>query len=417
MIWTRLAYSAETRAASRPAASTRWACRSWRSSQRRVLTSRRVSTTPSRVSEEDRTGATVPSTAISRPPREISRNPRSRGTGAPRRIASGAGSPRSLPDSSSTSRTTVSRRWPMALAAVHPVKRFGGAVQDADPPKRIGDYNGFRHRSQRGAKPGFLLLELAFHAVFVDRHLDGGVQRSRAQRLDDVAEGIGGLGALERGPVGMRGQEHHRHVMARANLLRRGDAVALAVDANVHQNQVGAGGLLHGFFGGRDRGHHLVSQGFQARGDIVRDQPLVFHHQHLVGFRRLHASTFRETTSEIWSRLRASIPRFPGTGGPGFRRSEDPATWSCELSKSSGTPTPSSITARSTRPSRLRASIRIDPERPSGKRVLERIGNQFVEDQPDRNGLIDAQNQRTAVRAAGRPPPVRKCARDPRRRR
>ena len=80
----------------------------------------------------------------------------------------------------------------------------------------------------------------------------------------------------------MRRQEHHRHVMARANLLRRGDAIALAIDVNVHQNQVGAGGLLHRFVGGLDGAHHLVSQGFQARGDIVRDQALVFHYQNLV---------------------------------------------------------------------------------------------------------------------------------------
>ena len=44
---------------------------------------------------------------------------------------------------------------------------------------------------------------------------------------------------------------------------------------------------------------------------------------------------------------------------------------------------------------------RLDPDRSGssiGKRVLERIGNQFIEDQPGGNGLIDAQNQWSAIR-------------------
>ena len=71
----------------------------------------------------------------------------------------------------------------------------------------------------------------------------------------------------------MRRQEHHRHVMARANLLGGGDAIALTIDVDVHQDQVGAGGLLHRLLGGFDRGYDLVAESFQARCDIVAISP------------------------------------------------------------------------------------------------------------------------------------------------
>ena len=59
--------------------------------------------------------------------------------------------------------------------------------------------------------------------------------------------------------------------------------------------------------GGFDRGYDLVAQSFQAGGDIVGDQPLVFDYEHFCKVRGLHVylsgPTFWETTAKCRSRF------------------------------------------------------------------------------------------------------------------
>ncbi len=97
-----------------------------------------------------------------------------------------------------------------------------------------------------------------------DGHFDAGLKRRGAQRLDDVAERAGQLGAIQSGAVGVGGQEQHGQVVARANLLGRLDSIELAVDANVHQYDLGRGGQLQSLFGGGRRTDDLVPECLQT---------------------------------------------------------------------------------------------------------------------------------------------------------
>ena len=97
-----------------------------------------------------------------------------------------------------------------------------------------------------------------------DGHFDAALKRRGAQRLDDIAERAGQFGALQSGAVGVRGQEDDGQVVARANLQRRLDSIALAVDANVHQHDLRAGGQLQSLLGRGRRADDLVAQRLQT---------------------------------------------------------------------------------------------------------------------------------------------------------
>ena len=118
--------------------------------------------------------------------------------------------------------------------------------------------------------------------MFVDGDFDGGVKRGGGDGLDNVAERLGELGALERGAVGMRGEENHGDTEAAADDFRGLDAIHVSIEADVHEHKLGLGGGFDGLFTGGGDGDDTVAELFDVLRDVARDESLVFNQQNVV---------------------------------------------------------------------------------------------------------------------------------------
>ena len=162
-------------------------------------------------------------------------------------------------------------------------ERFGGGIQRAHLALDVGDDNGVGHGAQDGREPGFALGELARHGVFVDGDFDGRVERGGGDGLDDVAVRLGELGAIERGAIGVRGEEDDGDGKAAADDFGGLDAVHASVEADVHEHKLGVGRGFHGLLAGGDGGDDAVAELLDTLRDVARDQALVFNQQYGVG--------------------------------------------------------------------------------------------------------------------------------------
>ena len=114
---------------------------------------------------------------------------------------------------------------------------FGYRIQEGNATDGIGGHDGVADASQRGCPALLALAQLALGLVLVQRHLDVRFQLALIERLEDKAERFGNFGAIDGRPIGVGGQVDHRHVAFPADALRRGDAVHLTREANIHQHQ------------------------------------------------------------------------------------------------------------------------------------------------------------------------------------
>ena len=117
--------------------------------------------------------------------------------------------------------------------------------------------------------------------VLVQGHGQRGAQFTFGKRLEDVAEGLGELRALQKlfGRIGR--EKHHRYLLLRAQQFRHRNAVERAIDLYVHQHQIGPlrTRQLQGRFAVAGYADGLVAQRFKLFSDVARNDGLVLHHQ------------------------------------------------------------------------------------------------------------------------------------------
>ena len=118
-------------------------------------------------------------------------------------------------------------------------------------------------------------------ALPVHRHLDCDQQLALVERFEDVSKRRAALGALDRCAVGMGCQKNHRNVLPVADGVSRGDPVALPLQPDVHQYQVGLliDGALDGEVRGINRGDDDHAEPYESLLKFLGNQCLVFDHQ------------------------------------------------------------------------------------------------------------------------------------------
>ena len=123
-------------------------------------------------------------------------------------------------------------------------------VEKHYPPLYIRCYDCIADTAQRGHQPLLAFLEPLFHLVLVKGHLDAGIELAFFKGFEDVTERLGDLRAVERMVISIGREIHDGDVEPPPQLFGCLHPVHRALQADVHQYQIGAGffRLLQGFF-------------------------------------------------------------------------------------------------------------------------------------------------------------------------
>ncbi len=120
--------------------------------------------------------------------------------------------------------------------------------------------------------------------MLIEGYLHGAAQIQVANRLENVTQRLGHRRAAYRVCVGVRRQVDHGDLELVLERLRRGDAIHLALKADVHQHQVESNVSRESqrfFTRARDR-RHGVAQPLQATLNVVGDQAFILDYQDLL---------------------------------------------------------------------------------------------------------------------------------------
>ncbi len=162
----------------------------------------------------------------------------------------------------------------LALGLLRPPagKRLGDGVEEGHPLQRIGGNHSIADAPQGGGEPALALAQVLFHSMLVEGDLDRAAQLFFTERLDDVAKGLAGPGAVQALPIGEGGQEDHRHAEPLTHQPGRLHAVHLAPEHDVHQDQVGMK-LSHPpdrFFARGDHPGNRIAEAHQSAVNVGR---------------------------------------------------------------------------------------------------------------------------------------------------
>ena len=115
--------------------------------------------------------------------------------------------------------------------------------------------------------------------MLIQGHFHAGMQFGLVKRLHDIAQGPRLFGALQSIAVRMRGQIDHRNVEAFPQNARSFRSVHLALDADVHQHQIGRilFRLANGFVAARNHRADLVSQILQNLCQVFGGDAFIFY--------------------------------------------------------------------------------------------------------------------------------------------
>src|SRR5215472_7801978 len=216
--------------------------------------------------------------------------------------------------------------------------------------------------------------------MLVQRHLDAGMQFGFLKWLGNVTQRYGKLGARERGGVGVGGEVDHRKIEAIAQDSGGFDAVHLALDADIHQSQIGLGFLRLGnrLGAARNGRRHRVTEFGEDVAQIFGGDPFVFHDENSCGH-------LIDGAPDCWVAAQAAEAKMSWTSVPVFdftsilapncsaneRTKRNPKDLAVGQSISLRRPIPLSATTNLAKPSECsRSSIRTSPSRPSGKAYL-----------------------------------------------
>jgi hypothetical protein len=173
------------------------------------------------------------------------------------------------------------------LILVESGEGLGHRVHERDFAVLVGDDHRVGDAFQDGGKPLLPFFQFPLHVEAVDRHLDGAVQLGVLKGLDDVAEGLGELGAVQGVLVGVGGEKDDRDAGVFADIMGHVDAVHLALEHDVHQHQVGGEflGAADRFLARTDDVDHVIPEPFETALDVFGDYILVFDNK---DFQLLH---------------------------------------------------------------------------------------------------------------------------------
>ena len=162
---------------------------------------------------------------------------------------------------------------------------FGGTIHVLDAAIEVDHDHGVRHGAEHGFHPGPLGTCGAVGTVFVNSHLNRRGEAGLVDGLGEEAESFGHFGAVDGGLIGVCGEVDDRDVGRFAQFGRGLDAVHGALDADVHEDEIGAdfahrGESLFGGFGDpRDR----VAGFEKTRCDMTGDDAFVFDDENAGG--------------------------------------------------------------------------------------------------------------------------------------
>src|SRR6185437_4237915 len=268
-------------------------------------------------------------------------------------------------------------------------------------------------------EPCVRLAQCAFHPVFVDRHLDGGVQLPLLERLDEVAERQHFAGPAQQLRIRVGAEENHRDVRAVAQALGGLDARQRSRQPHVHEHDV-RGSLDDGFqslLSARGQSAHLVAEGAEPVLHFHGDERFILHDEDLGPRRapcRIEADGAHGPPESVGKEIATCVPSLrstlamPPSWAVRLRMSCHPKEELCCGSKPSGRPTPSSLTHRCKCPSEAMTDTSAVPERPSGKAYLNTLVSSSHRIMPQ--GTADSMGSSSAS-AATRTPTLRPIVR------
>src|SRR5262249_17790999 len=212
-----------------------------------------------------------------------------------------------------------------------------------------------------------------------ERHLDRGAKLQLLERLQEVAVGLGDAGAPERVVVGVGGEVDDWDVPPIADDLRRLDAVDAALDADVHEDEVGLELAGHGdrLLAARRHADDGVADPVELEPEVASDETRILDDQdacahHAPGLAWSPPSASKSMVKVVpRSRPMATVPWSCSTRSCTSCRPSDPSR---PRSNAVGRLTPSSRTVRvQWRPSGELRSTNTRPDRPSGKACLKAL--------------------------------------------
>ncbi|VTR68990.1 hypothetical protein DESC_720368 [Desulfosarcina cetonica] len=135
----------------------------------------------------------------------------------------------------------------------------------------------------------FAINAFGFATVAVQGDFDGNQQAAGFKGLDHIAEGLHDLGAFQGGRIRIGGKIDHGDAEAVADPTGGFDAVHLALETDIHQDQIRLQGGRMGDGGFPIMGHaaYRISIFFETAFDLLGHDAFVFHHQY---GRRCHIS-------------------------------------------------------------------------------------------------------------------------------
>src|SRR6185503_4603097 len=168
--------------------------------------------------------------------------------------------------------------------AVDPAQRRAQIVRDRIVERFELAVRRFQRRRallQRQLQPSFVLAQPQVDRMLVKRDLDDTAQVRRLEWLDQIGGGIRMRCTLQRVFVRMRCQEHDRYIVLVANGLGGSDAVDLAGEADVHQDQLRmqTSREIDGFFTARRRACDRVAELIERVSQVQSEDAVVLHDQ------------------------------------------------------------------------------------------------------------------------------------------
>ena len=176
----------------------------------------------------------------------------------------------------------VGQRSPGGAGGRPPGQRLRYRVHEFDVAAGIRRDHAIADAVQRRRQPLVALFERVLHVDLVERDLDGGTQPGLLKGLHDVACRLARLGAGEHLRVRVGRQEDAGDVVALADDLRRVDPVHLALDHDVHHDQVGALAArdLDRLGGGQCGADDVTAHRDQALGDVLGNDAFVIDYKY-----------------------------------------------------------------------------------------------------------------------------------------
>ena len=176
---------------------------------------------------------------------------------------------------------------------------LGHRVHEDHFAVRVGGHHTLADAAQSGCQPRFAGAQAAFHLVLVDGNLHGAAQFGVPYGFQNVTEWLRAGGPVDGFLVRMGGDVDHRHFQLGFHGLGGGDAVHVALQTDVHEDEIERRrpGKVERLFAGARDGWHLIAQPLQPALDVRGDNAFIFNDQDLLVWFRGKLHGFRQPSN------------------------------------------------------------------------------------------------------------------------